>query len=190
MPTCATAEGRSPSKGAYHQRRRRPLSYVPHRRAPEPKSVSCARRKRGETTNRASHIPRQAIGRTETQQQSRMHRALRQDATTGHFYHRARVWHVGRGAAPHQGVFSTHTRRVPGIEHCDSVVVRARFDAQPSCIAQSSAVERSCTAGHTEPQAADQRKQCPTPPLHVVSRVTSPASEVFIFALTTSRSVS
>ena len=134
--------------------------------------------------------PHQAIGRTETQQQSRMHRALRQDATTGHFYHRARVRHVGRGAAPHQGVFSTHTRRVPGIEHRDSFVVRTRFDAQPSRIAQSSAVERSCTAGHTEPQAADQRKQCPTPPLHVVSRVTSPASEVFIFALTTSRSVS
>ena len=38
--------------------------------------------------------PGQAIGRTEAQQQSRVNRALRQDTTTGHFYHRARIRHA------------------------------------------------------------------------------------------------
>ena len=69
----------------------------------------------------------QTVGRTESQEQSGVHRALRQYATARHFDHRAARRYIGGGAAGHQSILGTHRRTVPRIEHRGQFVTAACF---------------------------------------------------------------
>ena len=69
----------------------------------------------------------QTVGRTESQEQSGVHRALWQHAAARHFDHRAARRYIGGGAAGHQSILGTHRRTVPRIEHRGQFVTAACF---------------------------------------------------------------
>ncbi len=132
----------------------------------------------------------QTVGRTESQEQSGVHRTLWQHAAARHFDHRAARRHIGGGAAGHQSILGAHRRTVPRIEHRGQFVTAACFQAQESRMAQTSFCFDRRRASHAQPQATHSRPCGTQPRLHSVPIVTSPANEVFIRSLILSRSVS